>query len=284
MRPLALTLLVCACGGKASLPSGPEVNWTINPQPGDSVVAQVAGMPILSSQVATHARATGLVPRAALDDLIRQELLVREARSRGYDRDREVSLAQREEMVRAFVARDFGAQHADPSIIPDSDLRPVYERGIEFFKHERQARVWNVCTTPEQARAIYDDARAHPPQTSDAFQAIAKAQGSVAQDILVEENSRGYYEQWRKPLFAAIKKHGDLMPPAHLPELPFPCSDHVAWTDEFRPPRNDSFEQARSEVAEKIWESWRRNAFGHWVGQMIHQHRIETHPELIPHE
>ena len=272
MRPLALTLLVCACGGKASLPSGPEVNWTINPQPGDSVVAQVAGMPIFSSQVATHARATGLAPRAALDDLIRQELLVREARRRGYDRDREVSLAQREEMVRTFVARDFGRRNADPSVIPDSDLRPVYERGIEYFKHERQAKVWNVCTTPEQAKAIYEDAHVHPPKDGDAFAQIAKAHGTDAQSLIVEENSRGFYEQWRKPLFAAVKKRGDLMPPAHLPELPFPCSDHVAWTEEFRPARNDSFEQARSEVAEKIWESWRKNEFGHWVGQIGRAH------------
>ena len=39
-----------------------------------------------------------------------------------------------------------------------------------------------------------------------------------------------------------------------------------------------------SEVAERIWENWRRNAFGHWVGQMIRQHQIETHPERIPND
>jgi hypothetical protein len=277
-------VLLSACGSRAPLAQAPEPHGQNPAQPGDLVVASGPGAPIFASQIAAHARATGLAPRAALDDLVRQELLAREAWRRGYDREPAVQLARREEMVRLFVARDFGAQHADPSVIPDSDLRPVYDQRIEYFKHERLARVWNVCTTALQAKALYDDARAHPPQTNQAFAHIANAHGSAAQEILVEETSRAYHEQWRKALFASIKKRGDLMPPAHLPELPFPCSDHVAWAEEFFAPRDDSFEQARKELREKIWEDWRKNAFAKWVAEWVQKHQIATHPEQLPNE
>jgi hypothetical protein len=287
MRRAALLLWACAlgCGGRGHVPASSDLSrWRPNVAPGDPVVATVRGAPIFASQLAAHARSTGLPRRAALDDLVHQELLFAEARRRGYDRDAAAVQAERETMVRLFVAREFGDKTTDPGGIPEADLRPVYDKSVEFFQHERMARVWNVCTSPQQARAIYDDARAHPPADKQAFQAIARAHGATAEEVFLEETSRGYEEKWRKALFAAIHKRGDVMAPAHLPELRFPCTDHVAWTEEFLPPRHDSFEQARAEVAQKIWSDWRKNAFARWLAQLARQHQVEIHAENLPHE
>jgi hypothetical protein len=284
MKWLACAALVlCACGGKAQQQATHETNWTVTAAANDTVVAQVAGTPILASQLAAHAKATGLEKRPALADLVRQELLAHEARRRGYDQKPDVDLARREEMVRLFVARDFGASHADPSVIPEADLRQVYERYHEYFIHDRLAKVWNVCTSPETARAIYDDAKAHPPKDAEAFDAIVKAHGAHADNIVVEETSLGYQEKWRKALFGAVHKPGDLML-AHLPDLPFPCTDHVAWAQEYSPARHDSFEQARDEVAQKAWDTWRERAFGRWLTTLVREHQIEMHAENLPHD
>ena len=282
-RAVLSALLLCACGEKAEVATSPELNWNVTAQNDDKVVATVAGAPILSSQLSAHVKATGLQKRAALDDLVRQEVLAREARRRGYDRQREVDLARREAMVRQFVAHDFGDTHADPSVIPEADLRQVYERYREYFNHDRLARVFNVCTTPETARAIYDDTKANPPKDEADFDRIVKAHGARADNILVEETSLAYQEKWRKALFGAVHKSGDLLL-AHLPDLPFPCTDHVAWTQEYLPARHDSFEQARNEVAKKAWDSWRESAFGRWAAQLQRQHQVEVHAENLPHD
>ena len=282
-RIACAALLVLACGEKSAQKVTPEMAWNAAAAANDAVVAQVHGSPILASQVAAHAKAAALDKRAALDDLVRQEVLAAEARRRGYESQREVDLARREEMVRLFVARDFGATHPDPSVIPEADLRQVYERYREYFVHDRLAKVLNVCTSPEIGRAIYDDAKAHPPKDADAFDAIVKAHGAHTDTIVVEETSLGYQEKWRKALFAAVHKPGDLML-AHLPELPFPCTDHVAWAAEYSPARNDSFDKARNEVAQKAWDTWRERAFGRWLTQLSHQHQIELHAENLPHD
>ena len=282
-RIACVALLLCACGEKAQHQATHETNWTVTAAANDTVVAEVAGTPILGSQLAAHAKATGLEKRAALDDLVRQEVLAHEARRRGYDQKPEVDLARREEMVRVFVARDFGAKNADPSVIPEADLRQVYDRYHEYFVHDRLAKVLNVCSSPETAHAIYDDAKAHPPADAAAFEAIAQAHGAHADNIVVEETSIGYQEKWRKALFAAVHKPGDLML-AHLPDLPFPCTDHVAWTQEYSAARHDSFEKARDEVAKKAWDNWRERAFGRWLMTMVRQHQIEMHAENLPHD
>jgi hypothetical protein len=282
-RFVCAVFVLFACGGKAQQQARHETSFAVTASANDAVVAQVAGTPILASQVAAHAKATGFEKRAALDDLVRQELLAHEARRRGYDQKPDVDLARREEMVRVFVARDFGASHADPSVIPETDLRQVYERYHEYFMHERLARVLNVCTSPETARAIYDDAKAHPPADAAAFDAIVQAHGAHADNVVVEETSLGYQEKWRKALFGAVHKPGDLML-AHLPDLPFPCTDHVAWTQEYSPARHDSFEKARDEVAQKAWDKWRERAFGQWLMALVRQHQIEMHAENLPHE
>jgi hypothetical protein len=274
--------LGCARTGKTQVPEQAGLVWSAATQPSDSIVAEVGQVSIHAGEVAAHMRSTGLGARPALEDLIRQELLAQEARRRGLAGDPEVVLSRKQALVRRFVEVEFGAKNSSPSVIPDSDLRPVYQQRITMFQHGRVAKVWNVCTSPEQARAIWKDAKEHPPQTPEQFQEISVRHGVKAAMVLTDEAWENFHADWRKAVFAAITKKGDLMAPAHLPAVAQSCSDHVAWAEDFFPPRNDSFEQAREEVRTRIFEDWRKNAFLSWAGRMLAAHRIETHPERIP--
>ncbi|HJZ88707.1 MAG TPA: hypothetical protein VKN99_26215 [Polyangia bacterium] len=281
MRALVCAL-VLGCGAGPGRELGPAAAWTAPAQPGDLEVARVGGVPISSAQLSAHKRATGLEARAALDDLIEQELLAQVARERGLWAAPEVRLARAQALVRSFVSDDFGRTTASSDVIPENDARPVYDKMKDFFHHQRLLRVWNVCTDDATARAIYEDARAHPPRDPEDFQALAARHGGNAQMIFTEESSRAYAEDWRKAVFAALRRPGDLMAPARLPGLGFPCTTHVAWCEQALAPRDDSFAQALPEIRRRIYDDWRRKAFLSWVGRMVRAHTIELHPEALP--
>jgi hypothetical protein len=246
------------------------------------VVATVNGTPVYASQVAAHTRTTGEAAGTALDDLLRQELLAQEARRRGFDNLPETVRAREQALVHRFVTDAFGRTVASPEAIRAEDARPVYRQQQDYFRHGRMLQVWNVCTSAEQARAIYEDARTHPPRAPEDYRAIARSHGAEAQSIFTEEDSRGYHPLWRKAVFAALHRKGDLMAPVHLPSLPYPCTDHTTWAEEAIAPRNDSFEDALPEIRRRIFEDWRRNQFLTWSGRLVRKHQVELHPEALP--
>jgi hypothetical protein len=250
--------------------------------PNDVVVARVRETPIYGSQVAAHGKATGLSPVQARDDLVDQELLLQEAVRRRLWDNAEVDLARRQAMVRRFVTGEFGAATARPEAIEPADARPVYDGQINYFRHGRMLRVWNVCTGQEQAQGIYQDVRAHPPRSVEDFRAIAERHGASAQMVFLEETSQAYQAAWRQALFAHVQHPGQILPPTHLPELALACTTHVAYCEEALAPRDDSFEQALPEIRQKIYEDWRRKKFLNWSGQLVRAHRIELHPEALP--
>jgi hypothetical protein len=282
---LLLSLALCACGRAAperEAARAPEPALKATAPAGEIPLAQVGETGIYRSQLVAHARATGLAPQPALDDLIAQELLFQEAARRGLTRDEDVLYARAQALVRLFVPLEFGRGTASPEAIPESDARPVYDKLHDYFNHGPMLRVWNVCTTPEQAHAIDADARAHPAKTAEDFQAIARAHGADAQYILTATDSLAYEAPWRKALFQALHKPGDVMHPTPLPQLRFPCTTHVAWCQEALPARHDSFEQALPEIRQRIYEDWRRKAFRGFSNRLLRAHRVEQHPERLP--
>ena len=288
MRPRhALVLLfAAACAGRGAAPpeAARELAWTPASAPAEPVVARVGGVPLSATELGAHVRATGLAPRAALEDLVRQELLAQEARRRGLADAPDVRLARRQALVRRFVSQEFGRATAAPESIPESDARPLYEAMHEYFDHGRMLRVLNVCTTEERARALYAEARAHPVRSADEWKTLAEKMGATAQEVLSEETSRGYHAAWRKGVFAALKRAGDVMAPLALPDLPLPCTTHVAYCEEVIAPRHDSLAQALPEIRRRIHEDWRRKSFLAWVGRLVRQHAVDLHPEALPGE
>src|SRR5262249_14422254 len=151
LSPAVVALAAAACGRAA-----PERAAARSPSPtlhaaaraNETPLAQVGDTAIYRGELTEHARATGLSPRAALDDLVAQELLAQEAARRGLADDADVREARAEALVRLFVPTEFGRATASPDAIPESDARPVYDKLRDYFNHGPMLRVWNVCTTP----------------------------------------------------------------------------------------------------------------------------------------
>jgi len=90
-----------------------------------TVLATVADTPITAGEVVALARAAGLSPRDALDRLIAEQLLAREAQRRGYATRPEVSAAVERASVRAWLEAEI--ERAVPaSTITDAEIATTY--------------------------------------------------------------------------------------------------------------------------------------------------------------
>jgi parvulin-like peptidyl-prolyl isomerase len=90
-----------------------------------TVLATVADAPINAGEVGALARATGLSPRDALDRLIAEQLLAREAERRGYAARPEVGAAVERASVRAWLEAE--VERAVPaSAVTDAEVATTY--------------------------------------------------------------------------------------------------------------------------------------------------------------
>lgn len=98
--------------------------------------------------------------KTLLDDTVRFEALAQEAARRGYDKDPEVVLAAKQQMISRLMAKDFESTQSAAGI-PDADIERYYgEHRAEFSKPE-EVRVSEIVTSDEsKARKACTEAKA----------------------------------------------------------------------------------------------------------------------------
>jgi peptidyl-prolyl cis-trans isomerase C len=155
----ALALAVCSiaagCADKA-----PAAAITA-PGGAGEVVARIDGEVITAGQLQqrldaldAYSRARFTAPeqkRKFLENLVRFEVLAREAQDRGYDRDPEVQRALKSEMVRAFLQKEINAK-LKPEDATDAEVERYYRANLADFRQPEQVRVSQIFTR-DRARA-----------------------------------------------------------------------------------------------------------------------------------
>ena len=106
------------------------------------VVARVGDEVIGASDVAERMRVGGLDPRAALDELIDEVVLVNEARTRGVRASAEERRAIERVMVRRMLA-DFEAE-LTPQRVPDEEVRADFETYRDKFQVPERRESWHI--------------------------------------------------------------------------------------------------------------------------------------------
>lgn len=280
---VALGLVACQTG-----PSGPASDAL--PLAGryateDAIVATVDGRAIHASDVAREARA-GETPRDALERLVRAEVLVAEALRRGLDRDRDV----RDDTTRARVQRllaDFEATH-DKASIPERELAAAYDGRKKYFVHGDMAQVWHILvpskpTLPDhlQRRLLADRVQkaAAATHTLDAFKAVGKEFTQLDGTPLIVEEVIADMETVEKNFVRAalaLRKPGDVSPVIET-EFGF----HIIQLKQPLPAQNRSLADATPELRDKLALDYRVRSFAKYVEELLRQHRIEKHDDLL---
>lgn len=281
---LAAVIALAACGASRRQTE----NWEPSPAPDLGVpVARVGGIPIFARQVLAHAKRTGGSARQALEDLVDLNLLAGKARASGI----EVPSSQGDDIERAMVERMLEREletSLRPESVPDSAIRPLYDRIRDQFVHPRLVDVGVLAIftgapmkgqpREERAKAAEELAtflRAHPPKTLDDFAAVAKEPQWAERNVVYMRKLQG----WDQPLSAAVgaevgklRAPGDTTPMVTDIDGFFICR----YVDE-RPPENVTFEQARPRLLAGFYERWRQERFLEFTSNLIRMHKVEAH-------
>jgi peptidyl-prolyl cis-trans isomerase C len=149
---LAGALLLGACGSDGPATTGPDRRAVEEATAGDlgggaggtgrqAVVARVGGARILAGEVVDLARATGLAPREALDRLIAEALLGREAERRGLGTRSEIAAEVRRASVRAWLAAEV-ERALPPSVVTDAEIAASYAaQSARFVRPEERIAI-----------------------------------------------------------------------------------------------------------------------------------------------
>ncbi|MGF1468786.1 MAG: peptidyl-prolyl cis-trans isomerase [Sandaracinaceae bacterium] len=169
LATLAVALLVVACTSPTAAPErerGTAARGAAHV--GDGVVATVGGEPIGIDDVVRVVERYDLPPRLALERLVEQALLAREAQRQGLEEDPRVRRAARRAAVQALLARTVeGDAVAITPLSPEELARRYEEQRLRFSRPERRRSVQLVAPVPSDAS---------PEQAAEARRAAEQAQ------------------------------------------------------------------------------------------------------------
>ncbi|MFH2007425.1 MAG: peptidylprolyl isomerase [bacterium] len=306
LLPVALAVLLVPSGPGCKKPrtwSCPKYKQVrrLPPAANDTVVARVNGHAIAASEVRSRMQQTQLDARAALEQLIDEELLFQEAERRGIHKEPAVVEAGKQAAVYRLLAETFEKEYTKASV-PDKELRRVYkaEAPVRFHRPEHRHFGHAYLTRPwfkQGKRWLLDEAadrklkqamlefhktvQAEQPRTWEQFQKLTKGVKAAGQELKTQDGVLPYH-LLRRPFANAL----------WALELPGEWSGlivtrrwyHVAFLLEIKPRLHISYEDAKELIREKVYPFARRKAFQEWVDALRAQCRIVVKPEHLPVE
>ena len=285
-------LLLIGLGGCSSPAQVAELDWTPVPAVDlGAIVARVGQVPIYESQVLAEAKRRGKSPRGAMDDLVATNLLAESARRHGWRPAGSSEADVKSALVQRFLERDL-----EPALragaVPDSALRPMYDRTREVFIHPRLVEIGVLAVYtgapmtdgPRQERAqiakkLEAFLKDHPPSTLAEFSAVAHDPAWSGRVVFGE-----FIQGLDRPLSRTV---GEEVAKLHaIGETTRMLTDEdgffIARYIGERPPANMTFEQARGPLLAGFHERWRQQQFMELTGKLIQSHRVEAYFDRLP--
>jgi hypothetical protein len=290
--PLFVALSLAAC---ASPKQTAEQEWTPSPSSdlGD-VVARVGQVPIFAKQIEAEAKKTGKSARGALEDLVAFNLLAESARVQAFPLANTSDPDVRSALVQRMLEKEL-EPNLRPEAVPDSYLRPLYERARESFVHSRLVEVGLLAVftgAPMQkedrepreqtARDLAIYVKKHPAKTLDEFAAVARDPVWSKRSVTF----RQMFQSTNSPLSEAVGAEvGKLRAPGDTTPLVLnEDGGFIARYISERPAENITFEQTRGKLLLGVYEHWHREQFLEFTTKLARQHRVEMHPDRLPRD
>lgn len=280
-------LALTGCGTDSEHPGGvrADVAATVEGTARDPVVARVDGVPIPVSAVARRAALAGVPADTAVAGLIDQELLVLEARRRGYDADQDVVEAVRRASVRVLLERTFERDFT-PDMVTDSQLRELYDQQRYRFVHPERRTVVHALAASQsgatseeraQSRAWAERLASDMPSTPlspEAFEALANRQPAEGVRVVVERLTTVRHGHTVEPFARetfALERPGSTSAPVET-EFGY----HVIYLVSIEPAENHAFSEVRARLLRDAWPDLRRQAFERFVGEIQRRHQVSV--------
>lgn len=269
---------------------------------GDPIVARATGITApIKIRASALTRYLNDYPSASAEDaaqrLVDFELLAQLARQQGLDKTPAFVDEQTKALAFTYLRRIFEKKWS-ASTVPEDDLRRVYDINLIKFIHPdlcnpdhilighrpEKGMVMPVDSTLAEAargliQKIYAELLANPPRTQveflqffRPFEAETKAQG-----LLIESQSIGWFSLEKGPLnrgidpdFARVAfnlKPGEISKP-----FPTPFGWHIIRQFKCEAAKNQTYEQARTSISERILGDVRKRELGRLSRQLAEQY------------
>jgi peptidyl-prolyl cis-trans isomerase C len=282
MRRAWLLMLAVGCGSK-----GPGL--AAEPS---NVVARVDGKPITLSEVQERINALDPYSKARysspeqrkkfLENLVRFEVLAREAEKRGYDRDPDVQRALKNQMIQVFLRKELDDKLKNEPIT-DAEVAKYYQDHERDFRQPEQVRVSQILVND---RALADklaaEARRLPRQDDKGFRALVQ-QHSLDEDSKALGGDLTFFDRQNTELprtlveaAFALKEVGDVSAPV--------ASDkgfHVLRLTQRRPGFTRPLEGVSAEIKRLISRDRRAMKQEEMVAQMRQKLKVEIYEDQL---
>jgi peptidyl-prolyl cis-trans isomerase C len=265
---------------------------TVKPGSPEEVVARIDGHPITRAEFDRHlARQSPFVQaryasperrRELLANLVRFEVMAREAAKRGYGRDPDVVRFVKQRAIEEMIAKELDGSFK-PEDVPEAELQPYYQAHPELFTQKEAVRVSQVLVKdPETAARIAAQARALAPRDEKGFRKLVE-QHSIDEDskqrggdlTFLEKDDRNHPATVIEAAYA-LDQIGQVSDPVETDK-----GFHVLRLTQKRLGFLRPFEDVKRQVRTLVYQERRAKKVDEWVQQMRGRVKIEVFADKL---
>ncbi len=227
-----------------------------------------------------------------LEDLIRFEVLVLEAKKQGLEKDPEVKRALQRALIQIYLRRIMSK--IKPKEISESEMRRYYLKNYRKFNRPEKRRARQIFiaippgATPEKieqvrqkAEKIYQLAKNTSSQEFEKLvvkyseDPLSKEQGGDIGYSIPTSEGGTWHPAISKAVFS-LKKVGDVSPPVKT-EKGF----HILRLEEIVPPLRQSFSQVREIIRHRLMALKREQAYLEYIEKLKKKYRVQINYKLL---
>ncbi len=287
MRP-AWPILVLALGAGCDRSQAD----TVKPGSPQEVVARIDGQAITRAEFEQHlARQTPFVQaryasperrKELLQNLVRFEVLAREAGKRGYGRDPDVVRFVKQRAIEEMIAKDLDAKFK-PEDVPEADLEPYYRAHPDLFTQKEAVRVSQILVKDRQtATQVVNQARALGPRDEKGFRRLVD-EHSIDEDSKQRGGDLTFLERDDHDHPTAVIAAAHAL--THIGQVSEPVETergfHILRLTQRRAGFLRPFEDVKRQVRNLVYQERRSKKVDQWVQEMRGRVKIEVFEDKL---
>jgi peptidyl-prolyl cis-trans isomerase C len=220
-----------------------------------------------------------------LDNVIRFEVMAKEAQRRGYDKDPEVIRIMKQQMISKFLQKDFDSK-LKVEDVPEADVEKYYKEHPEEYNKKDEVRVSEILVKDKaKADKAYAEAKAQPKAAgpdAKGFRDLvtkysededSKARGGDLTFFTAESTA------YPKPVVEAAFKLTD------VGDVAAPIKTDKGWAvlklTQKRPGYNRPLPEVKRQIQQRLFRDVRTKALDAFITDMKKKTNIEEHDENL---
>jgi peptidyl-prolyl cis-trans isomerase C len=242
-----------------------------------------------------HRYATRERKKEFLDNMIRFELMAKEAMAKGFDKDPDVLRTMKQVMIQKLIRNDF-EKRLKPEDIPDTELQAYYDSRKREYNTPEQVRASHILVklppnaTPAQKEAARERAKAilaevkSKGREAQGFAELAKKHSDDTGSKMLGGDLR-YFSRTEEG-GTMVKEFSDgafkLRKPGDLSELvETRYGFHIIRLTDRRAAQTRTFDQVKQQIRNRLYREKRTKMFDDWVKSLKAKAKIEISEPLL---